>query len=360
MTKDFDASVSYGPIGVIAQIFPKNGTLSLLASNWGPALATGNISFILIKGNTIVMKSSEKSPLLALYMCHLVLETGFPPGVINVISGTGSECGYALASHMNVSKVFFTGNRDTGREIMKSAALSNMKRVCLDVGGKPNYLSLGISTNIVFSDIRIQEVVEWISGGIFYNHGKQCFTGSLIYVHASIYEEFVENFVECARYIKIGNSMDLTTEMGPLIDEKQCIQVTEYISKALEEGGKLAFGGNRLDRDGYYIEPAIFVDCNEHMKFIKDEIFGPVICNFNNLTRGIFRFADTDDVIRQVNDIEYKLSAAVHTNEMKQSEKVLYALEVETVWVNCYNLDSPQIRGQDDLYEYVQSKTIIL
>jgi acyl-CoA reductase-like NAD-dependent aldehyde dehydrogenase len=150
--------------------------------------------------------------------------------------------------------------------------------------------------------------------------------------------------------------MDLTTEMGPLIDDKQFNQVSKYISKAVEEGGKLAFGGNRLDRDGYYIEPAIFVDCNENMQFIKQEIFGPVLCTLK-LTRGIFRFTDIDDVIRQVNDIEYKLSTAVHTNDIVQSEKVAHALEVETVWVNCYNLDSAQIYG--DVYEYVQAKTII-
>ncbi|KZZ91502.1 aldehyde dehydrogenase [Moelleriella libera RCEF 2490] len=336
------------PIGVCGQIIPWNFPILMLSWKVGPALATGN---------TIVMKSAEQTPLTALIFADLVKEAGFPPGVFNLLSGFGKTAGAAIASHMDVDKVAFTGSTVVGRSIMKAAASSNLKKVTLELGGK--------SPNIVFNDADIEQAISWVNFGIYYNHGQCCCAGTRIYVQDGIYDKFLEAFKKRTLANKVGNPFEQDTFQGPQISQLQYDRIMSYIKSGKEEGATVEVGGERHGDKGYFIQPTIFSNVRPDMKISQEEIFGPV-CT-------ISKFKDEEEVIKLGNDSTYGLAAAVHTNDLNTSIRVSNALKAGTVWVNSYNLIHHQLPfggfkesgigrelGEAALANYTQNKSVAI
>ncbi|KAF2145665.1 uncharacterized protein K452DRAFT_264886 [Aplosporella prunicola CBS 121167] len=334
------------PIGVCGQIIPWNFPLLMWAWKIGPAIATGN---------TIILKTAEQTPLSALLAARLIKEAGFPPGVINVISGFGKVAGAAIASHMDIDKVAFTGSTMVGRQILKAAAGSNLKKVTLELGGK--------SPNIVFEDADIDNAISWVNFGIFFNHGQCCCAGSRIYVQDTIYDKFLQRFKERAQQNAVGDPFDHSTFQGPQVSQLQFDRIMSYIEHGKEAGATVETGGKRRGDKGYFIEPTIFSNVTEDMKIIQEEIFGPV-CT-------ISKFKTKEDVIRVANDSTFGLAAAVHTKNLNTAIEVSNALRAGTVWVNCYNMLHHQLPfggykesgigrelGEAALENYVQTKTV--
>ncbi|KAL1883020.1 hypothetical protein VTK73DRAFT_95 [Phialemonium thermophilum] len=301
------------PIGVCGQIIPWNFPLLMLAWKIGPALATGN---------TIVLKTAEQTPLSALVFAQYVKEAGFPAGVLNIISGFGKTAGAAIASHMDIDKVAFTGSTLVGRSILKAAASSNLKKVTLELGGK--------SPNIVFNDADIEKAISWVNFGIYYNHGQCCCAGSRIYVQEGIYDKFVAAFKKRAESNKVGDPFHPETFQGPQVSKLQYDRIMGYIEAGKQEGATLETGGGRLGDKGYFIQPTIFTNVTSKMKIMQEEIFGPVCA--------IAKFRTEEEVIQLAHDTSYGLAAAVHTNDLNTAIRVSNSLRAGTVWVNCYNM----------------------
>ncbi|AEO71113.1 a652f38a-e95d-4300-aba8-20e64551fc9c [Thermothielavioides terrestris] len=306
------------PIGVCGQIIPWNFPLLMLAWKIGPALATGN---------TIVLKTAEQTPLSALVFAQFVKEAGFPPGVLNIISGFGPVAGAAISSHMDIDKVAFTGSTLVGRTIMKAAAASNLKKVTLELGGK--------SPNIVFNDADIDEAISWVNFGIYYNHGQCCCAGSRIYVQEGIYDKFVAAFKQRAEQNKVGDPFHPETFQGPQVSKLQYDRIMGYIQSGKEEGAKVVTGGERHGDKGYFIKPTIFADVTQNMKIMQEEIFGPVCA--------IAKFSTEEEAIKLGNDTSYGLAASVHTKDLNTAIRVSNGLRAGTVWVNCHNLLNHQL-----------------
>jgi len=334
------------PIGVCGQIIPWNFPLLMWAWKIGPAIACGNV---------VVLKSAEQTPLSALYAAQLVKEAGFPPGVVNVLSGFGKVAGAAISSHMDVDKVAFTGSTVTGRTIMKAAAGSNLKKVTLELGGK--------SPNIVFDDADIDNAISWVNFGIFFNHGQCCCAGSRIYVQEGIYDKFIQRFKERAQKNVVGDPFSADTFQGPQVSQLQFDRIMGYIKAGKDAGATVEIGGNRKGDKGYFIEPTIFSNVTEDMKIMQEEIFGPV-CS-------ISKFKTQEEVIKIGNSTTYGLAAAVHTKNLNRAIEVSNALKAGTVWVNTYNTLHHQLPfggykesgigrelGEDALANYVQTKTV--
>jgi aldehyde dehydrogenase (NAD+) len=268
------------PVGVCGQIIPWNFPMLMWAWKIGPAVATGN---------TVVLKTAEQTPLSALYAAKLIKEAGFPPGVINILSGFGRTAGAAISHHLDVDKVAFTGSTIVGRQILQAAAKSNLKKVTLELGGK--------SPNIVFADADINNAISWVNFGIYFNHGQCCCAGSRILVHESIYNKFLEAFKERTEKNKVGDPFHHETFQGPQVSQVQFDRIMGYIDDGKKSGARVVTGGGRHGEEGYYIQPTIFADVNESMKIVKEEIFGPV-CT-------IQKFTDEDDAIRIANTTSY-------------------------------------------------------
>jgi aldehyde dehydrogenase (NAD+) len=312
----------------------------------GPAVATGN---------TVVLKTAEQTPLSALYAANLIKEAGFPPGVINIISGFGRVAGAALSSHMDVDKIAFTGSTIVGRMIMKAAASSNLKKVTLELGGK--------SPNIVFNDADIENAISWVNFGIFYNHGQCCCAGSRIYVQEGIYDKFIERFKARALANKVGDPFDSETFQGPQVSKTQYDRIMEYIEHGKAEGAKVEVGGERHGTEGYFIQPTIFSNVTEDMKIMQEEIFGPV-CS-------ISKFKTEEEAIATGNKSTYGLAAAVHTTNLNTALRVANSIRAGTVWVNSYNILHHQVPfggykesgigrelGEAALANYTQTKSV--
>jgi aldehyde dehydrogenase (NAD+) len=278
----------------------------------GPAIATGN---------TVVLKTAEQTPLSAYIACTLIQKAGFPPGVINVITGFGKVAGAAMSAHMGIDKIAFTGSTVVGRQIMKSAAGSNLKKVTLELGGK--------SPNIVFADADIEEAINWVNFGIYFNHGQCCCAGSRIYVQEEIYDKFLERFRERAAQNAVGDPFKEDTFQGPQVSQLQFDRIMSYIEEGKKGGATVETGGKRKGDKGYFIEPTIFSNVTEDMKIQQEEIFGPV-CT-------ISKFKTKAEVIKIGNNSTYGLAAAVHTTNLTTAIEVANALRAGTVWVNTYN-----------------------
>ncbi|KAJ6480391.1 aldehyde dehydrogenase domain-containing protein [Mycena sanguinolenta] len=300
------------PIGVVGQIIPWNFPLLMFSWKVGPALATGN---------TIVLKPSEFTPLTAIRMCSIIKEAGFPPGVVNVLTGYGHIAGQAISEHMHISKVAFTGSTLVGRKVMAAAAASNLKNVTLELGGK--------SPNIVFDDANLEQAVGWAAHGVFWNHGQACCAGSRIYVQEGIYDKFLEMLTEKVKTIKVGDPFQPGVDQGPQVSQLQYDRIMDYINSGKQDGAKLHIGGNRHGTEGYFIEPTIFTETREDMKIVKEEIFGPVGV--------VIRFKDEADVVRQANDTVYGLASAVFTQDINRAIETAHKLQAGTAWINCVN-----------------------
>jgi len=336
------------PIGVIGQIIPWNYPMLMQAWKLAPALAAGN---------TVVMKPSELTPLSALRIGELIVEAGFPEGVVNLLPGYGSTAGTAIARHPDIDKVAFTGSTATGRAIQEAAAGSNLKRVSLELGGK--------SPNIIFADADLDAAVQGAYAGAFSNQGQVCCAGTRVFVERSIYDKFLEKIVARARERVVGDPFDTKTEQGPQIGEAQLHRILGYVEYASVEGATLAYGGRRLARQGYFMEPTIFCDVRNEMRIAQEEIFGPVMC--------VLPFTDMDAVIEQANDTQFGLAAGAWTRDVARAHSVAAAIRAGTVWINCYNVLVPSAPfggfkqsgntrelGEDGLLHYSEVKTVTL
>jgi aldehyde dehydrogenase (NAD+) len=345
---DFFCYTRHEPIGVIGQIIPWNYPLLMQAWKLAPALAAGN---------TIVMKPAEQIPLSALRLGELILEAGFPEGVVNLLPGFGSTAGAAIARHMDVDKVAFTGSTEVGRLIMEAVAKSNLKRISLELGGK--------SPNIIFADSDLDDAVEGAHLGLFVNQGQSCCAGSRVFVEETIYDEFVEKSIARARKRRVGDPLDPRTDQGPQVSEAQFDRIMGYIESGKREGATLAVGGERVGDRGYFIQPTVFCDVQDEMKIAREEIFAPVM--------SIIAFKDMDDVIRRANRTTYGLAAGVWTRDIKKAHAVANSVRAGTVWVNCYHVLDPRAPfggfkqsgmgrelGEYGLQQYTEVKTVTL
>ncbi|KAF9886961.1 hypothetical protein FE257_010702 [Aspergillus nanangensis] len=298
------------PIGVCAAINAFNGPLVMTALKGAPALAAGN---------TIIIKSSEKSPLSSIYLGKLANEAGIPPGVINFISGAGPT-GALLASHMDIRKISFTGSTGTGKRIAQAAAASNLKKVSLELGGK--------SPSIVFADANLDIAVKWCTQGVVGNSGQVCIASSRVYVHESIRDRFVDALKAAfeASQAGFGDPSDANTHLPPLIDNLQF----ERVSKIIEEGKRentLVTGGCRLFSEGCWVAPTIFVDPSPNANVYKNEIFGPVVV--------VSTFTDEDEVMTRANATEFGLSGAVFSQDVNRALRVASKIQSGMACVNC-------------------------
>jgi len=302
------------PLGVVGQIIPWNYPMLMIAYKVSVALSCGN---------TVVLKPAEQTPLLALRFGELVCEAGFPPGVVNIVSGFGETAGAALSRHKDVDKVAFTGEHHTGRLVVQ-ASTSNLKRVSLELGGK--------SPNIIFDDTPIEEAVRAGAGGIFVNQGQSCIAGSRLFVQRTIYESVVEGLTAHADTIRLGNGLDPNTDMGPLVSQAQLDRVTGYIRIGQEEGARVAAGGYRPKdpelADGFYIRPTVFRDVTNEMRIAQEEVFGPVVC--------VIPFDTEAEVVKLANSTCFGLGAGIWTRDIKRAHRLTRAIKSGMVWVNTY------------------------
>jgi len=299
------------PIGVAAQIIPWNFPLLMAAWKIAPALAAGC---------TTVLKASEVTPLTALKLAEVINDANLPPGVVNILAGLGADCGAPLASHPKIDKLAFTGSVATGRQIMKTAA-EGIKPITLELGGK--------SPLIIFDDSDVEAAVEWAMFGIFWNKGEICSATSRILVQDGIYDAFMARFIEASAQIKIGSPLEEGVKMGPLVNQAQYQKVMKYIECGVEEGARLVAGGKRPANlvEGYYLEPAIFVDVADDATIWREEVFGPVVC--------VRRFTTEKEAIVIANDSEFGLAAAVISNDLARCDRIAAALDAGIVWINC-------------------------
>jgi aldehyde dehydrogenase (NAD+) len=306
------------PLGVVAIITPWNSPLMLLAWKLAPALAAGC---------TVVIKPSEFTSASTLEFVSLFEDVGFPPGVVNVVTGFGNEVGSALVSHSLVKKITFTGADSTGRRINEQAA-RDLKHVSLELGGK--------SPNIVFDDANLDDAVNGVVAGIFAATGQTCIAGSRLLVQESIHDEFVRRVVQLAETARMGDPMQRDTQVGPITTRPQYEKVLGYIKIACEEGATLALGGKPASRPecgrGWFIEPTIFTDVDNRMRIAQEEVFGPVL--------SVIRFRDEDEAVSIANDVRFGLGAGVWTSDMGRAFRMSERIQSGTVWVNTYRVVS--------------------
>jgi aldehyde dehydrogenase (NAD+) len=298
------------PVGVVGAITPWNFPIVLAAGKIAPALACGC---------TVVLKPAEQTPLSALALGEILQEAGVPDGVVNVVPGFGPTAGASLVRHPEVDMIAFTGEYLTGQEIMRNAA-GNLKRLAFELGGK--------SPHIVFADADLEAAVENAMTGVFFNAGQVCCAGTRLFLEKKICGAFTEKLIEKSRKLRQGDPFDPKTEIGPQVSAEQRDKVMRYIELGKEEGARLLLGGERLKRQGFFVQPTVFGGAHNRMRIAREEIFGPLVCEIP--------FRSVDDVIREANDTFYGLAAAVWTRDIEKAHKVASSLKAGTVWVNCY------------------------
>ena len=336
------------PVGVCAQIIPWNYPVLMLAWKWAPALAAGN---------TIVLKPSEKTPLSALVLAALVREVGFPAGVVNVVNGFGPTAGHALAVHMHVDKIAFTGSTAVGKLIQAEAGKSNGKRVTLEMGGK--------SPLVVYEDADIDLAARIAHEGCFVNQGQCCSAASRTFVHEKIYDKFVAKARELALQRKVGDPFEADVQHGPQVDEIQFNRVLSLIDAGKKEGAKVECGGGRRGNAGYFVEPTVFSNVTDDMTIAREEIFGPV--------QQLLKFQTLEEAIRRSNDTQYGLAAGIITQNLDVAMTYIQGVRAGSVWVNCFDYAVPQTPfggykmsgqgrelGEDGMTEYLEVKTVTI
>jgi acyl-CoA reductase-like NAD-dependent aldehyde dehydrogenase len=337
------------PVGVIAAITPWNSPLMLAAWKLAPALAAGN---------TVVWKPSEYSSVSALAFGELFERAGFPPGVVNIVTGFGNEAGEPLITHRHIAKVAFTGGDKTGEHVYQLAA-KGIKKITLELGGK--------SANIVFDDADLEDAVKGVVSGIFAATGQTCIAGSRALIHRPIHDQFVERLLSLAKTARMGNPLDITTQVGPVTTKPQYDKVLEYIRIARDEGAQCRLGGAAAQRPecgaGWFVEPTIFTGVKPEMRISQEEVFGPVL--------SVIPFDDEDEAVRIANDTIYGLAAGVWTTSMRRAISMSERLEAGTVWVNTYRAVSylspfggykrsgiGRENGMEAIREYLQTKSV--
>jgi acyl-CoA reductase-like NAD-dependent aldehyde dehydrogenase len=302
------------PVGVVGAIVPWNSPLLMMAFKLAPALAAGN---------TVVLKPAEQTPVTALEFCKLVEKAGFPPGVVNVVTGFGETAGAALVRHPEVNKIAFTGETVTGQIIAREAA-ATLKHVSFELGGK--------SPQIVFADADMENALVGAASGVFVAAGQTCVAGSRLFVERAAYDEFLTKLSDRARRIRVGDPLRRETQMGSQTSLEQLRKIESYVEIGRKEGARLLAGGARpQDPDlssGYFFTPTVFADVDNKMRIAQEEIFGPVVV--------AAPFEDEDELIARANDVKYGLAAGVWTRDIKRAHRVARKLQAGTVWVNCY------------------------
>jgi len=337
------------PIGVCAQIIPWNFPYMMAIWKLGPALATGN---------TVVLKPASLTPVMALELARVFDEAGFPPGVVNIVTGPGGEIGDALTTHAGVDKVAFTGSTEVGREIMAKAA-GTLKKVTLECGGK--------GANIVLHDANREVAVDGSIWASFYHQGQVCESGTRLFLDARDHDDFVAEMVEKLNAMKAGDPLDKATQLGPVISAGQMKSVLDYIEIGRKEGAKLACGGARMtggDLDnGFFVQPTLFTGVTNDMRIAREEIFGPVL--------GVLKYDKVDDAVAQANDSIYGLSAGVWSEDIDAARRIAARLRSGTVWINEWHMLSERAPfggykqsgvgrefGDEGLDEYCELKTL--
>jgi phenylacetaldehyde dehydrogenase len=300
------------PVGVVGQIIPWNFPLLMAAWKLGPALATGCC---------VVLKPAEQTPLTALRLGELIAEAGFPDGVVNIVPGYGETAGAALAAHMDVDKIAFTGSTEVGKLIVH-AATGNLKKVSLELGGK--------SPNIVMDDADLESAIPGASMAIFFNQGQCCCAGSRLFIEKKVFDKVVDGISQAASKIRVRPGLDPESDLGPLVSEEQLNRVCGYLESGIKEGAKATAGGSRDGDKGYFVKPTVLVNTNDNMKVVKEEIFGPVVT--------ATPFSDMNEIVSRANDTVYGLAAGVWTRDVKKAHAVASKLKAGTVWINCYNV----------------------
>jgi acyl-CoA reductase-like NAD-dependent aldehyde dehydrogenase len=335
-------------LGVVAAVVPWNSQLFLVAVKIGPALAAGN---------TVVLKASEHASAAMLEFGELIEKAGFPPGVVNIVTGHGDPCGKALTSHKKVARVSFTGGPGAAKQILHNSA-ENFAEVSLELGGKSPF--------IVFEDANIESAVNGSIAGIFGATGQSCVAGSRLYLQEDIADEFLDRMVGLAKDIVIGDPLADATQMGPLCTQGQMNCVEREVARALDEGGTLLCGGQRpKGLGGNYYEPTIIECPSQKMHIVDTEMFGPVL--------SVLRFKTEQEVIELANDTVHGLAAGIFTQDSARSMRVARAIEAGIVWVNTYRVVSPiaefggnkgsgygRESGFQAMYDYTRPKTIWL
>jgi phenylacetaldehyde dehydrogenase len=337
------------PVGVVAQIIPWNFPLAMAAWKLGPALAAGC---------TCILKPAEQTPLTALRLGELIVEAGFPPGVVNVLTGYGETTGAALVRHPGIDKIAFTGSVEVGK-IVNKAATDSLKRVSLELGGK--------SPVIVLPDVDVDVAAKGAAGAIFFNAGQVCAAGSRLYVHRKIFDKVVEGVGEAARSIRLGPGLDPTTQMGPLVSAEQQERVLKYIDTGRAEGATVVTGGGRPDHPGYFVKPTVLAVPRNDVRVVQEEIFGPVLV--------AQRFDDLDEIAALANSTSYGLSASIWSNNLQAVHRLVPKIKAGTVWVNCHGFVDPNMpfggfkqsgigresgRGAIEMYTEVKSVCMLI
>ena len=337
------------PLGVVVAITPWNSPLQLAAWKLAPALAAGN---------TVVLKPSEHSSVSALVFGELFEKAGFPPGVVNIVTGFGAEVGEPLLTHPDVAKVAFTGGDRTGQAVYEQAA-RGIKRVTLELGGK--------SANVVFDDADLDAAVNGVVAGIFAATGQTCIAGSRALIHRPIFDAFADRLVDLARSARMGNPLDLSTQVGPVTTHPQYEKILDYMNVAKQEGAVCVLGGSRATRPecgtGWFVEPTIFTNVRPDMRIANEEVFGPLLA--------LIPFDDEEAAIQIANSTIYGLAAGVWTSSIRRAFTMSERLEAGTVWVNCYRVTSYMTPfggykrsgfgregGMEAIREYLQTKSV--
>jgi acyl-CoA reductase-like NAD-dependent aldehyde dehydrogenase len=337
------------PVGVVGQIIPWNYPLGMAVMKLAPALAAGC---------TVVLKPDEHTPLSALYLAELIRAVGFPPGVVNVVPGTGAQAGAALVEHAGIDKVAFTGSTETGKSIVRAAA-GNLKRVSLELGGKSPF--------IVFPDADLDKAIAAAGYLGFFLQGQNCQCPSRMYVHDDVFDRFLDGVTTAANALRIGPGWKPDTRLGPLVSAEQRERVSGYVASGLSDGARLVTGGSSPVRDGYFFEPTIFTDTHRDMRIVREEIFGPVIC--------VQRFTDTalDTVAELANDTPYGLVASVWTRDLGVANELAERIQAGVVGVNHHGAGDVYAPfggykqsgwgrefGAENLDLYLETKTVVV
>jgi phenylacetaldehyde dehydrogenase len=333
------------PVGVVGAIIPWNFPISMAAWKIVPALVTGC---------TIVLKPAEQTPLTALLLAELIESAGYPAGVVNVVTGLGSEAGAALANHKGINKLAFTGSTRVGQSIAEAAA-RNLVRVTLELGGK--------SPVIVLGDCPSRKAATGAAAAIFYNQGQICCAGSRIYIQRSIYDNVVAEIAELANAITLAPGFDKHCDMGPLISRRQQHAVLSHIESGLAEGATLAAGGDARPSTGYFVRPTVLADTTNEMRVVREEIFGPVLV--------AAPFDQPEDAVRLANDTVYGLGASIWSNDLGKVMEMVPQIQAGNIWVNTHNLVDPSLPfggvkasghgrelGPEQLDSYLNTKSI--
>jgi acyl-CoA reductase-like NAD-dependent aldehyde dehydrogenase len=332
------------PIGVVGAIIPWNGPVA--GASFGV--------FPLAAGNSVVLKPAEQTPMTALLVAELALEAGIPPGVFNVVQGTGESVGAALVEHPEIDAVTFTGSNPTGRAI-QAAAAARVKRVSLELGGK--------SPSIIFPDADLEAASAAAMTGVWGASGQVCTCSTRVLVHESVHDEVVGRIVDGSRRLRLGGGFDPDADMGPVVSAAQLERIQRYVRIGQDEGAELALGGSRHGDRGYFHEPTVFTGVRNEMMIAQEEIFGPVM--------SVLSFSSEEDAYRIANDVEYGLAAGVWTSDIARAHRATRALRVGTVWVNTYQMVYPSVPyggvkqsghgrnlGEASLDEFTQTKSV--